>query len=217
MSLNPKQISGTRGVGSPFCAAVHGQNLGDYIKTANQNTLVIVQIETREGLENCEEIAQVPGIGTLTLSILILDCPFLRLLADCTTLFSDMLFIGPNDLASSLGYVAGDHPNIPEVQAAIARVLKACQSAGKYSGMVSLNRFKHIKVRPADISSSSVPVENRSKRDSSRAVRLFHDSIPGPPPSTFTKTDNFFHFTPLFTFATSPERTCLSRLHESRI
>lgn len=69
MSLKPSQIAGTRGVGSPFCAAVHNQSLGEYIKTANENTLVIVQIETREGLENCEKIAQVPGIGTLQNSL----------------------------------------------------------------------------------------------------------------------------------------------------
>ncbi|KAL8286659.1 hypothetical protein RQP46_004187 [Phenoliferia psychrophenolica] len=102
-------VSGIRGVGSPFAPAVFGQNLTDYIATANRNTFVCVQIESVEGLNNCEEIAKVPGI--------------------------DMLFVGPNDLCSSMGFIAGEHEDISEVQAAIARVLAACKSAGKYAGM----------------------------------------------------------------------------------
>lgn len=46
-----------------------------------------------------------------------------------------MLFVGPNDLCSSMGYSVLEHPNIPEVQAAIERVLKAAHDAGKYAGM----------------------------------------------------------------------------------
>ena len=58
-------VSGIRGVGSPFAPAVFGQNLGDYIATANRNTFITVQIESVDGLNNCEEIARVPGIGEL--------------------------------------------------------------------------------------------------------------------------------------------------------
>ncbi|KIK65647.1 hypothetical protein GYMLUDRAFT_258365 [Collybiopsis luxurians FD-317 M1] len=102
-------ISGVRGVGSPFAPAAFRQGMGDYIATANQNTFIAVQIESVEGLENCEEIAKVDGI--------------------------DMLFVGPNDLCSSMGYPALEHPTIPEVQDAIKRVLAAAKAAGKYAGM----------------------------------------------------------------------------------
>lgn len=108
-------ISGIRGVGSPFAPAVFGQNLPDYVASANRNTMVIVQIETIDGLLACEEIANVPGI----------DC----------------LFVGPNDLASQMGYVASDHPHIPEVQNACARILQAAKQAGKYAGMVRISHF----------------------------------------------------------------------------
>lgn len=37
--------------------------MGDYLATANRNIMLAVQIETEEGLENCEEIAKVDGIG----------------------------------------------------------------------------------------------------------------------------------------------------------
>lgn len=50
-----------------------------------------------------------------------------------------MLFIGPNDLASSMGYVAFDHASIPEVQEASTRILKATLDAGKYAGHFALS------------------------------------------------------------------------------
>lgn len=50
-----------------------------------------------------------------------------------------MLFIGPNDLASSMGYVAFDHASIPEVQEATVRILKATLDAGKYAGHFALS------------------------------------------------------------------------------
>lgn len=34
-----------------------------------------------------------------------------------------------------MGFPPGDHPQIPEVQAAIQRVLDAAKAAGKYAGM----------------------------------------------------------------------------------
>lgn len=52
---------------------------------------------------------------------------------------TDALFIGPNDLASSLGYVAFDHASTPEVQEATAKVLKAANDAGKYAGHFAMS------------------------------------------------------------------------------
>ena len=46
-----------------FGPALFNQNAVEYLKTANENITVIVQIESRSGLENCEDIAKVPGIG----------------------------------------------------------------------------------------------------------------------------------------------------------
>jgi 2-keto-3-deoxy-L-rhamnonate aldolase RhmA len=52
----------------------------DYMKRANDEICVIVQIESREALGNIESIAQVPGI--------------------------DALFIGPSDLSADMGIFA---------------------------------------------------------------------------------------------------------------
>lgn len=58
-------VSGVRGAGSPFAPAVFKQSMGEYIATANKNIFIAVQIETLEGLNNCEEIAKVDGVGEL--------------------------------------------------------------------------------------------------------------------------------------------------------
>ncbi|SCV67338.1 BQ2448_5984 [Microbotryum intermedium] len=100
---------GSRGIGSPFSPYLFNQTMGEYFRSANRDIFVAVQIESREGVDNCEDIAAVEGV--------------------------DAVVIGPNDLASQLGYVATDHESIPEVQEAIERVLQACKKANKYCGM----------------------------------------------------------------------------------
>lgn len=81
----------------------------DYARQANENLYVIMQCETRRGLENIEEICQTPG----------LDC----------------VFIGTGDLSQDLGYPGEtDHP---EVAAAINKILAACQKYGIVPGIVT--------------------------------------------------------------------------------
>ena len=54
---------GARGQGSPFTASAFGITTPEYIKSANDSLLTIVQIETRQAVENIEAIVQVSGIG----------------------------------------------------------------------------------------------------------------------------------------------------------
>jgi 4-hydroxy-2-oxoheptanedioate aldolase len=108
-SKNPNHIEGIRGVGSPFAPAAFRQDMVEYVVEWNQNVFVAVQIETKEGLENVESIAAVDGI--------------------------DMLFIGPNDLTSSLGYPFHMHPTQPESQEAFKKILAAAKKHNKFAGM----------------------------------------------------------------------------------
>lgn len=104
---------GVRGQGSAFPAIGHGLTTPEYMKSANQTTLTMIQIETRAGVENVEEICAVPGV--------------------------DLVFIGPNDLAQSLlGYVParGDEP---EFVAAIDKIVKAARKHGKWAGRMVNN------------------------------------------------------------------------------
>ncbi|CED82119.1 -dihydroxyhept-2-ene--dioic acid aldolase [Phaffia rhodozyma] len=104
---------GLRGQGSAFPSIAHGLTTPEYMLSANQTLLTIVQIETKAGVENVEEICAVDGV--------------------------DLVFIGPNDLAQSLlGYVParGDEP---EFVAAIDKIAKAAKAAGKWSGRLVNN------------------------------------------------------------------------------
>lgn len=88
--------------------AVWYWGIGDYHSRAdvwpldpNGELLAIIQIETPEGVKNIDEIIAVPGIG--------------------------VIFIGPSDLSTSMGYAS---PSAPEVEAAIQKVLRACLDNG---------------------------------------------------------------------------------------
>ena len=77
---------------------------------ANHDTVVVVMIETPQGLANVEEICAVPGL--------------------------DGVYVGPSDLRLAVG---GAHPNDPtvddEFEAAVARVREAAAAAGIAAGI----------------------------------------------------------------------------------
>jgi 4-hydroxy-2-oxoheptanedioate aldolase len=84
-------------------------SLGDYVKMANQEILVITQVETRDAVRNAAEIAAVPGV--------------------------DMVFMGPSDLSSSFGYHG--QTTHPEVLSTIEQVSKIVHAAGKWTGTIA--------------------------------------------------------------------------------
>jgi 4-hydroxy-2-oxoheptanedioate aldolase len=99
--------AGLRGVASAITRASAFGATPSYLATAHEDLCVIVQIESRAGLDALEAIAGVPGV--------------------------DALFIGPGDLAASLGHLGdGAHP---EVQAAVDDAIRRIQAAGKPAGM----------------------------------------------------------------------------------
>ncbi|KAF2130242.1 Phosphoenolpyruvate/pyruvate domain-containing protein [Dothidotthia symphoricarpi CBS 119687] len=104
---------GVRGQGSAFPAIGHGLTTPEYMKSANETILTMIQIETRAGVDNVDAIAAVPGV--------------------------DLIFIGPNDLAQALlGYVParGDEP---EFVAAIDKIEQAARKHGKWFGRMVNN------------------------------------------------------------------------------
>ena len=81
----------------------------DYLNQANDNIIVLAMIETPKGLENAEEILQVPGL--------------------------DGIYIGPNDLALSLGISPAQHWQETELSVHIPNLINLCQKYKKYSGI----------------------------------------------------------------------------------
>ncbi len=97
---------GPVGVRSSGGSRVSGYIDGQYVKWANDNIAVIVMIETITAARNAEEIMAVPGV--------------------------DGCFIGPNDLALSMGLDLGDAGD--EIETVMQGILKACQNTGKAAG-----------------------------------------------------------------------------------
>ena len=56
---------GVRGFGNPFTQLAWGPGVSpaDYLQNANGSVLVLVQIETREAVQNLDDILGVEGLG----------------------------------------------------------------------------------------------------------------------------------------------------------
>lgn len=68
VSLSKFPPAGVRGQGSPFACLEHGlATPSEYVNSANENVVVMVQIETAAGVKNIDEICQVDGVGNSTL------------------------------------------------------------------------------------------------------------------------------------------------------
>lgn len=103
----PQGIRGVDGAGgdNPYCS----MPMPPYLKAANEQTLIIAQLESPEALQQAEAIASVPGI--------------------------DVLMLGPGDLSVVAGIpYQFTHPIILD---AYRRVSQAAASAGKWWGTVS--------------------------------------------------------------------------------
>jgi 4-hydroxy-2-oxoheptanedioate aldolase len=99
---------GMRGVAGSVRASRYGR-IKDYHKRANAEICLLLQIETKLGLDALEEIAAVEGV--------------------------DGVFIGPADLSAALGYL-GDNRN-PAVREAILGALARLKKAGKPAGILT--------------------------------------------------------------------------------
>jgi 4-hydroxy-2-oxoheptanedioate aldolase len=97
---------GYRSVGPTRSMMIYGPA---YIQEANDVVITLAMIETREALDNVEAIARTPGLSGL--------------------------YIGPSDLAQSLGYPIRLDPTDELVMAAIERILAAAKAAGIRAGM----------------------------------------------------------------------------------
>jgi len=102
--------AGVRGVAGSSRASRYGR-VKDYLKLADAQICLLVQVETRAALDQIEAIAGVEGV--------------------------DGVFIGPSDLAASLGHI-GD-PGHPVVQAALKDAVDRLKAVGKPAGILTSN------------------------------------------------------------------------------
>lgn len=100
---------GIRGVGTAMARAARWNGVEDYFVHADAEQCLIVQIESRAALDGLDDILQVEGV--------------------------DGVFVGPSDLAASLGHLG--KPGHPEVKAAVADAIRRIATAGKSAGVFS--------------------------------------------------------------------------------
>lgn len=101
---------GLRGVAGMTRATRYGL-VENYTARANSEICLIVQVETPEALGNIEAIAAVPGV--------------------------DGIFVGPADLAASMGHPG--NAGAPPVRAAILDAICRIRAAGKPAGLLTLD------------------------------------------------------------------------------
>ena len=100
---------GIRGVGTALSRAARWNGIDGYFAQADQQMCLIVQIESLAGLAKLDEILQVDGV--------------------------DAVFIGPSDLAASMGHLG--QPGHPEVKAAVDGAITTIAASGKAAGVFS--------------------------------------------------------------------------------
>lgn len=101
---------GVRGVGSALARASRFAAIPDYLKTADEQICLLVQVENRLGLEALDDILATDVDG---------------------------VFVGPSDLAADMGHI-GDagHPDVIE---AVLDAIQRIVAAGKPAGILSLD------------------------------------------------------------------------------
>ena len=104
---------GIRGMGGTMRASHYGRDV-DYVRDAEGELCLLVQVETAEALARIEEIAAVDGV--------------------------DGIFIGPADLSASMGH-PGDAGH-PEVRAAIDGAIRRIRAAGKAPGILMVDEAR---------------------------------------------------------------------------
>jgi 4-hydroxy-2-oxoheptanedioate aldolase len=96
---------GGRSVG-PIRASLYAGS--DYFAHANDEVMTLAMIESKEAVDNLDAILDIPHL--------------------------DGIFVGPSDLAVSMGYKPGFDPRFPEVAEAIRYIAARCKEKGKIPG-----------------------------------------------------------------------------------
>jgi 2-keto-3-deoxy-L-rhamnonate aldolase RhmA len=142
---------GVRGVAGTR-ASRYGIDLKRYFERWNRDVLVVLQIETRKGLENVEQVAAVPGV--------------------------DVLFIGPSDLSSNLGcFLQFDHP---EFTSAVSRIIAAGRANGVAIGYLTTGAESAIAKIKEGVNFIAVVTDSKLLADSAMsAYRKVREAISG--------------------------------------
>lgn len=103
---------GVRGVGTALARAARWNQVEDYFADADSQMCLLIQVESVTALDNLDEILTVEGI--------------------------DGVFVGPADLAGSMGHLG--NPAHPDVIEAVETAIKKIRAANKAAGTLATTR-----------------------------------------------------------------------------
>ena len=103
---------GVRGVGSSLARSSRWSGIDDYLRDADDQMCVLVQVETRKAVGNLAAIVATDGV--------------------------DGVFFGPSDLSASMGLLG--QPSHPDVHRTILDGMALVHAAGKATGIISTDR-----------------------------------------------------------------------------
>ena len=103
---------GVRGVGSALARSARWNRIDGYLQRASETLTLMVQIESAEAVENVEQIVRTEGV--------------------------DGIFIGPSDLAASMGVIG--QQGHPDVVQAVTTSINAGLAAGKFVGVNAFDK-----------------------------------------------------------------------------
>ena len=141
---------GIRGMAGITRAARYGA-VDDYARKARDGLCLIVQIETVSALDELEAICATPGV--------------------------DGAFVGPADLAASMGYPG--QTGHPEVEAACLDALRRIRAAGKPAGFLTLDQAFLPKAMEAGSNFTAVDVDTAVLRRGAIDSARRWDSVRG--------------------------------------
>jgi 4-hydroxy-2-oxoheptanedioate aldolase len=121
-------------------------SLGDYVREANRELLITIAVETMQAVDNLKDILSVADL--------------------------DVVFIGPTDLSSAMGYTG--QMNHPNVQKMIEYLVGEIRAAGKAAGTIAydLDTLRKCQERGFQyIAYNIIPMIVRSGREYLQAAR----------------------------------------------
>lgn len=134
--------AGVRGVGAAIGRSSRWLAVDNYDRDIEKEICLLLQIESAKGLENIDEILEVEGF--------------------------DGIFIGPSDLAASLGHIGNTRH--PEVQSAIKTAIDKITNADKAAGILSTEADMIEAYRDMGAVFIAIGVDTISLAESARSI-----------------------------------------------
>ena len=146
--------AGVRGVGAAIARSSRWLSVGNYDRKIENEICLLLQIESRNGLDNLDRILEIDGY--------------------------DGIFIGPSDLAASLGQIG--NPKHPDVQSAIGNAIAKIRRANKAVGILSTEDDMIRSYLEMGAVFIAIGVDTISLADSTRTLvnRYRHNNPPHP-------------------------------------